>query len=284
MEATGTNVQLQLTEEERQKMEEAVQRKFETFMLEIDLLIVDKKHFKNGKINNYAKVEGIKEYQEGCVPFEHQTHYYDKLGRVVKLEKFERDFSKPTVRIYYYEGDSEWVSESVWFDRYNKLDNIHRYKVDPLTGLMIERYEYNSQGEIYYFIRSTYDEGQNLVEESWHDKDGTLLKKHKYTNDENGEIIKEEQFNADGSLSGFFTLTYDSMGNLAEKSWHNSSGRKMSTFLYENADFLKTTKITLLDGEGNLMGTQEFLYDACDNVTEEKAFDRNGKPMKHLKF
>jgi hypothetical protein len=32
------------------------------------------------------------------------------------------------------------------------------------------------------------------------------------------------------------------------------------------------------------MGTQEFLYDACDNVTEEKAFDRNGKPMKHLKF
>jgi len=251
---------------------------------EIDGRVVNCRHFKSGRIDEYGNVAGIKEYPDGRVPFEHQDHYYDDLGRVIRLEKYDREFSKPTLRLYFYEEGSIKVSESIWLDRYGRIDNIHRYRYNPETGLLVWRAEYSSEGDIFYAIHSTYDDIQKLVQEKWVDRKENQIKRLRYAYDQNGEMSLEEEYNQEDHMVGFFRFTYDERGNLKEKIWHNPAGKVMSSYIYECLDDFQPVKVKLVDDDGTILSWEEFIYDEIGNVTTEKLFDGSGELVKVLRY
>lgn len=251
---------------------------------DIEKRIVKVRHFKTGRIDKYGHVVGIKEYPEGKVPFEHQDHCYDDEDRVIELLKYDRDFSRPTKRLYFYEKGSYKVSESIWIDRYGKIENIHRYVYDSETGLMTERAEYDREGQIFYSIRSVYDDSGNMVEESWHGRKGEPIKRHTYEYDESGEIVIEVQYDRENNMIGFYNFSYDERGNLLEKQWHNSAGTLMSTFRYVCDEEDRVIRISLFGPEDGLENSQEFVYDDVGNIIEEKWYDENENLVKHLRY
>ena len=253
---------------------------------DFDDKIVKVRHFKSGKLDNYGLVVGIFEYT-GEFPHVRQDHSYDEHDRVLKLEKFEKDFSKPTSRLYFYEGDGNKIVESVWLDRYGKIDNIHRYAYDMETGLMMQRAEYDREGRLFYLIKTKYDLEKTPpreMEEAWYDKKDNLIKRQEYIYNEKEEIITENHYDSNNQFDGAFHFTYDERGILHEKKWQNKNRRFMSTFRYTVDADENTIKAELLDAEGNLESYQTFAYDAVGNITGEKWFDANGEMFKDLKF
>ena len=79
--------------------EEREPRSTEEFLDRLNSKIVKMKSFRTGKIDNYGVVSGIRECEPGKVPHVHQNHYYDAFDRVIKLEMFEKDFTRPRLRI-----------------------------------------------------------------------------------------------------------------------------------------------------------------------------------------
>lgn len=256
----------------------------EEFLGEIDRMIVKVRQFRSGKIDNYGNVVGVKECQPGLVPFVHQDHYYDEMDRVVKLEKYDNDFSKPTKRIYFYNPKELKVVESVWYDRYDRLDNIHRYLYDGTSGLMIHRAQYTKEGKIFYAISSKYDESTppNCTEEIWTDGASRVVKKRKYRFDKKAQLIEERHFIGSDKLEGFNQFIYDEGGNLIERRWYNSKGVLMSTFVYTYDEYGEVRTTCIYDGEGNLESWQDIIHDAAGNVLEERWYDKDNNIIKHI--
>lgn len=272
--------------EERQ--EEPPPESMEELLERIEVKIVSSRHFRTGKVDKYGHVVGVGEYPEGMVPHVHQDHYYDSMGRVIKFQKYEKDFSRPLTRYYFYEGESDKLSEGVWLDRYGKIDNIHRYLYDEQTGLMIHRAEYNREGEVFYQIFSDYNynfDPPRLVSDVWKSKTGSQIQRYVYKYDEEGEINIEERYNEEDQLVGYFKIEYDeTRENPAKKEWYGPDNQRRSYFINEFDAFGNTTKVELHDGSGALEATQVFTYDSTGNLVEEKWFDPEGKLMKHLKY
>ncbi|MGE5706871.1 MAG: hypothetical protein ACM3YO_00935 [Bacteroidota bacterium] len=259
---------------------------------ELEASAVAVRYFHLGKINNYAKVEGIREYPKGQVPHQHQEYHFDAKGRVVKLEIFDREFSKPTKRYYFYEGDGDNVAESVWFDRYGDLDTVHRYTIDPFSKLMVERSEYtiseqDPEPKLFYTIKSLYDTATNppqMTEEAWHAANGTPIKRRRYRYDKEGRLAFEEHYNEKNRFEGFYLLTHDSKGNIRKKEWFNSNRKMMRCFeyTYDNQD--RVSKIVLKDENSAVRVIQQFIFDAVGAIVEEKLFDSENKLVKHLHY
>jgi hypothetical protein len=258
--------------------------RFSERLREIDSRVVNCRHFKSGRIDEYGNVAGIREYQAGKVPFERQDHFYDDLGRVIKLEKYDRDFSRPTLRLYFYDEGSIKVSESIWVDRYGKMENVHRYRYAPDTGLLSWRAEYNHEGQIFYAIHSTYDYFHKLIQEKWVNRGEAQIKRLRYAYDMKGELSLEEEYNQEDRMVGFFRFTYDERGNLKEKIWHNPAGKVMCTYVYECLEDFQPLSVKLYDGEGRILSWQEFAYDEVGNVTVEKLIDGSGEVVKVLRY
>jgi hypothetical protein len=248
--------------------------------------IASVKHFHLGKVNNHAKVEGIREYPAGKVPFEHQDHFYDSKGRVVKLQIYNREFSKPSTRYYFYEGEDQNIAESIWFDRWGELDNMHRYSIDPFSKMMIERSEYDVEGNLFYTIKSLYDSSKPplLTEEAWHSPSGAPIKRRCYRYDKEGRLEFEQHYNEKNRFEGFYLLAYDTRSNIRKKAWHNGTRSLMSTFEYAYDSKDRVVKVTLRNNTNLIKGTQEFLYDEIGAIVEEKFFDDEHKLIKHLHF
>jgi len=268
--------------------EEEKPRTIEEFLEKIESTIVNTRHFITGKIDHYGRVLGLREVPPGRVPHVHQTHYLDSFDRPRKLEIFEKEFSKPITRLYFYEGDTQKVSESVWFNRYGKIDNIHRYQYDPETGLMTDRAEYNKEGEIFYQIHSEYDYSNDpprLIEDRWADKLGRQVQRLVYKYDETGEVNIEERYDENNRMVGYHFITYDEkLENPVKKEWFGPDNVRRSFMTYEFDSSDNVTKASLFDGEGKKEGEQVFIYDDIGNLKEEKWFDKNGKQFKHLKY
>jgi len=258
--------------------------RIEQYLTQVDGAIVGVRHFKSGRIDEYGQVLGIKEYSSGQVPFEHQDHFHDCENRVIKLEKYDREFSKPTRRLYFYDQGDPRVKESIWFDRYGNLDNIHRYAYDGPGGRMSYRAEYNREGMVAYGIHSGYDLDSRLVEERWTSQAGSQIKRLCYSYDQAGELVVEEQYSSNNLLEGYFHLAYDQQGNLVKKAWHNAQGRMMSTFLYECDEFMRVTQVSLLDENNQLLNRQVFKYDPIGNVIEETWYDSEGAQIRHRNY
>jgi hypothetical protein len=260
----------------------------EEFFRAVDSLIVKTRHFRTGKVDNYGKVVGIDEFEPGRVPHVHQDHHYDKLDRVIKFEKYVQDFSKPTTRYYFYEGDSDKLSEGLWFDRYGKIENIHQYKYDETTGLMTDRAEYNKEGEIFYQIHSEFDTGfdpPRLLEDTWRDKTGGQLQRYVYEYDENGDVIIERRFDAANRVMGWFAFEYDEQRvNVTGKEWYGPDGLLKSAFYYEHDSQNRPVSVVLCDEAGNELSSQVFVYDEIGNLKEEIWEDQEGNVLKHLKY
>jgi len=256
------------------------------FYAEMEKLVVKVRHFKTGKIDNYGNVVGIKEFQPGEFPFVHQDHFCDSLDRVIRLEKYENDFSKPTKRFYFYNPGELKVIESVWFDRYDRIENIHRYLYDNTRGLMIQRAEYTKEGEIYYAITSRYDDAEpaHLLEETWTDVAKKLIKRQEYRYDEEGEMSEERMFDNANRLIGFNGFSYDDKGNLVERKWHNGQGVPMSSFVYAYDDHDEVKTLSIFDSQRNLESWQEFIRGDRGNLVEEKWYDASDNLLRHLRY
>jgi hypothetical protein len=244
--------------------------------------IVRAKYFNTGKTDKFGKIVGYREFPAGAVPFEHQVHHYDDQGRVVFFEKFSREFSKPSLRVFHYE---DWhVVEAVWIDRYGRVENYHRYDYDTATNLLAWRAEYNHEGQLYYYILSRYDEKMDHIEDAWFDARDKQVKRLTYKNDASGEPLEQAEYNESDQLVGTLKLKYDKKGNVVERAWHNPKGDRMSRFVYsyDSKDFV--VKVELRAEKDKLEAKQEFGYDAVGNVISEKWFDQQGKLYKDLRF
>jgi hypothetical protein len=256
------------------------------FYAEMEKLIVKVRHFKAGKLDNYGTIVGIRECEEGRVPFVHQDHYYDSLDRVIRLEKFENDFSKPTRRFYFYNPGELKVIESVWFDRYDRIENIHRYLYNNTRGLLIQRAEYTKEGEIFYAITSRYDDAEpaHLLEELWTDVAKKQIKRHEYSYDEKQNMSEERMFDNANSLIGSNHFVHDDKGRLLQRKWHNSEGIAMSSFVYDYDENDDAKALSIYDSQGNLESWQEFSRDALGNVKEEKWYDGANNLLRQLRY
>ncbi|MFP4498188.1 MAG: hypothetical protein ACLFQV_08250 [Vulcanimicrobiota bacterium] len=266
-------------EKQPQTLEEALE--------EIESRVVKIRHFKTGKIDDFGRVVGVKEYQPGRVPHFHQDHMYDEKDRVIMLKMYEKEFSKPYTRIYFYEGDSDKIHEAVWFNRYGKLDNIHRYAYDMSTGLLVHRAEYNREGEIFYQIFSEFEDTDppRNTQEVWKDKTGNLIQRFVYKYDEAGDIVIEERYDNNDNFIGEFHFTYDDKRvNLMKKEWFGPDKTLRSYFVYEHDANDNTTKCVLMNPGGTKESTQLFVYDEIGELKEEKWMDEKDKVFKHVKY
>ncbi|MBM3268428.1 MAG: hypothetical protein FJZ01_12325 [Candidatus Sericytochromatia bacterium] len=246
--------------------------------------IVRCRYFKSGKTDKYGKIEGWHEFPAGAVPFEHQVHHYDDRGRVVYFEKFVREFSKPSLRVFLYE-DGWSVAEGVWIDRYGRIENYHRYHYDTSTNLLTWRAEYDHEGKLYYYIKSAYDASSSHIEDVWFTADDLLHKRLEYTNDPaTGEPLEQREFNARNELVGALRFKYDKAFNVIERAWHNPAGTRMSRFVYAYDAKNQVTKVELRGETDKIEARQEFAYDHVGNVITEKWFDQAGKLYKDLRF
>ncbi|HEY9899960.1 MAG TPA: hypothetical protein V6D00_12320 [Pantanalinema sp.] len=240
--------------------------------------------FKSGKINKYAQVEGVREYPKGQAPFDRQVHHHDDRGRVVFFEKFVREFSRPSLRVYRYRDASPEIADAIWIDRYGRIENYHVYHCDPVTGLMLWRAEYDIHGNLFYSIRSGYDARSQLVEESWYDPQNRLLKRHGYTYDAKGELASELHHDAQNRLRGFNAFSYDARGNLLERRWHDGQGTCRSRFVYTIDKQDRVASLKLIGPSEKLQVKQDFTYDAQNNVIKEVWTDEKGAVVKELRF
>ncbi|MBI6545214.1 MAG: hypothetical protein HY692_00380 [Cyanobacteria bacterium NC_groundwater_1444_Ag_S-0.65um_54_12] len=249
---------------------------------EIRPQIVRARHYKSGKIDKVGKIVGVVEYPSETVPFEHQTHHYDSEGRVLLLEKFVKEFSKPSLRFYRYE---EWhVNEAIWADRYGNIENYHRYLYDDLTALMIWRAEYTYEGKLFYYIRSEYDSTRRLLQESWFDAEDKLVKRLLYEYDAAGELASESEHDRSDLQVGSRRFKYDKQGNLTERAWFNKEKKRMSRFLYTYDAKNQLVRVELRGVQDQLEARQEFTHDRIGNVIAEKWFDATGQLVKNLCF
>jgi len=242
------------------------------------------RHFRSGRINQYGRVEGVKEFPAGTVPFERQDHHYDTLGRVVYLEIFVRDFSRPTIRCYRYQDDTSAVTEAVWIVRYGRIENVHRYEYDEVLGLLLWRAEYDHEGHLYYSIGSSYDASNHLVEERWLDPHDRFMKRYAYAYEANSELSAELHYDQHDELQGFNRFQYDRRGNLTERAWHDPAGHVRSRFCYTHDSRDHLIRLCLLGGDGQLQIRQEFESDPIGNPIREQWFDPSGELIKDLNF
>lgn len=254
----------------------------EQVLAEIKPQIRSMKSFQTGKVNKYGKVVGINEYPKGKVPFERQDHHYDEQGNAVYFEKFVREFSKPSVRCYWYKDGM--LDHAVWFDRYGVLENLHVYLYDDLTGLLCWRAEYDHEGKLFYSIKSKYDSRSNLTEEIWLDNGNRFMKKYVYTYHPSGLLASESRYNHGGTLDGFHYFVYDKKGNMTERRWYSARGEVLSRFAYTFDPKDRVTKLQLY-GPGDVLQTsQDFGYDEVGNVLRERLYDEKGRVVKDLRY
>jgi len=251
---------------------------------EIKPTIKSQKSFQSGKIDKYGKVVGVREFTGNAIPFERQIHHYDAKGRVVYFEKFEREFSKPSVRMYRYQDATASVTESVWVDRYGTIEHYHRYTYDPVSGLLVWRAEYDVYGNLFYSIRSSYDAKFNLIEEAWYDANNTFLKRHAYTYYPKGDMATESHFNNHNQLRGFNAFKYDTRGNMLERAWHDGQGIRRSLFAYTFDKQDRVASLQLIGPDGKLQVKQDFTYDAKNSVIREVWTDETGAVVKDLRY
>ncbi|MBI3927143.1 MAG: hypothetical protein HY319_16525 [Armatimonadetes bacterium] len=259
------------------------------FFAQVEARIKGVRHFRSGKIDDYGNVVGVHEYEAGSVPFEHQDHFYDEDDRVVRLDRYEREFSKPTRRFYFYEGNNPKVLESVWFDRYGKIDNIHRYLYDGRTGLMIERAEYSRDGGLHYRILSTYDDPNlpqpQLIEEKWLDRLGNLIKRYEYERNSSGDLVVERSFGKADVLIGTYRFRYHADGALSDKEWLAADDDELrSAFRYKYDGEGRLAETILEDAGGKIECRQLLTHDEIGNVVEERWLDAAGQVVKQLRF
>jgi hypothetical protein len=263
-------------------------RTLDEFIDRIKDKIVGVKHYRTGRIDDYGHVEGIYEYPAGSVPHMHQSHHLDASGRPIMLEIFEKDFTKPLVRFYFYEGESNKVNEAVWLDRYGKIDNIHRYVYEPQHGLLVDRAEYNKEGQIFYQIHSDYDTGFDPIrktQETWRDKKGAQIQRFAFKYDEQGDVNIEERYDDGDRLLGYFQITYtESRERPAKKEWFGPDSKLRSFFQYEYDATDSVTRSVLFNASGVKEATQVFVYDEIGNLKEEHWLDAEDKQFKHLKY
>jgi len=235
------------------------------------------KYFRIGKVDEKARVVGTKELDPEKLPYEHLKYYYDDKGRVVRFEKYERDFPRPVVRTYKYEGDSPSVKESEWFDRFGNLRGIHRYECDA-KGFMVRREELDADRNLKYYIKSKYDEKGRLIEEAWYNPDDTLEKRDVlgYDDDESMDPAWEEKYDAKNEHIGTFYYKYDDRGNLIEKKWYNAKDELQSYYKYKYNDDDLLIWLALYDENDNLQMYHEFEYDKVGNKITEKLFTGDG--------
>lgn len=254
----------------------------EQVLAEIKPQIASMRSFQTGKVNKYGKIVGINEYPKGKAPFERQDHHYDAKGNVIYFEKFVREFSKPGIRCYFYENGL--LDHAIWIDRYGVLENMHVYKYDDLTGLLVWRAEYDHEGKRFYSIRSKYDSRSNLTEETWLDSANRFMKKYTYTYDAKGNLATESRYNHQGVLDGYHGFSYDKKSNMTERRWHSPQGTLMSRFAYTFDLKNRVTKLQLY-GPGNVLQTsQDFVYDESGNVTRERLYNEKGAVVKDLRY
>lgn len=249
---------------------------------EIKKQIKSVRYFKIGRIDQFGRLIGYGEYPKGKVPFEHQAFHYDAQGRVVYFEKYIRDFSKPSKRYYRYEGDN--LADSIWVDRYNRFDTYHCYIFDELTGLMTWRAEYQSDGSLFYTIKSDYDQRGLITSESWFDTSNRMIRRFLYAYDAKGELSTQHLYDARSRLEGHHSYTYDKRGNLLERRWHGADGKRRNGYAYVYGPMDRVATIKVLNDKGNPIMRKEFAYDAIGNVVRERWFDQRGALIKDLQF
>jgi len=241
------------------------------------------KYFRIGKINKNATVVGMWEIDADKLPHDYIKYFYDDKNRVVRFEKYEREFPGASYRIYKYEGDSNSVKVSEWFDRFGNLKGIHRYYCDE-KGLMVKREELDGQNNVKYYILSRYDEQERLIEEAWYNPDDSLDKRDRliYDSPDLSELTpsSEEKYNSSDELNGVFHYKWDERYNLLEKKWCNKAGELKSYYTYKYNDKDLLTWIGLYHEDDTLQMSQNFAYDEKGNKISEEIFDGKGNLVK----
>ncbi|MEB3186890.1 MAG: hypothetical protein VKP72_05555 [bacterium] len=244
--------------------------------------IVKSRYFQHGRTDRYGHVVGLREYPAGRVPTDHQVHHYDQAGRVILFEKYTRDFSKPTYRLYRYAGNV--MNEAIWIDRYGHIEHHHCFQYDRVTGQMVWRAEYQPDGTLFYSVASTYDSVGNLIEDAYFDRNDVFVKREAYEHDKAGDVTRERFYDHENALVGFNTFTYDKQRRLTARIWHGPDGVRRSRFAYTYDRQDRLSRLTVYGPTDKNPLVQEFTYDDVGSVTRERWMEASGQVVKELVF
>ena len=84
-----------------------------------------------------------------------------------------------------------------------------------------------------FFLKKSYDEKGNKIEENRYYSDGRCRYKYTYKYDEKGNIIEKNTYNSDGRLEYKYTYKYDEKGNKIEENSYDSDGRLDPKWTYK---------------------------------------------------
>ena len=139
-------------------------------------------------------------------------------------------------------------------------------------GDVIEEASYNSDGSLDLKYLYKYDSLGNRIERASYYSDGILDWKDLYKYDSLGNRIERASYYSDGSLRCKDFYKYDSAGNMIEKAFLNSNGRLISKNLYQ------------YDSAGNMIERTEYNSDGIQNYKVLCKYDSTGNIVKRASY
>lgn len=144
-------------------------------------------------------------------------------------------------------------------------------------GYVIEKVEYDLDGNIYSKKLYKYDNKETLLEKYKYDSDDNLIEKsfYNYELNEKGYKTKTiDKFSPEDSLKFKFVSEYNSKGNKVLKELYTSEGSKfaITAFKYNGKNRL-IESYSIVDFSNDLIPKSTFKYDNKGNRVEIKRYD-----------
>lgn len=200
---------------------------------------------------------------------------------LVEEEKKEAEHAEPEMKKVV--EDVQLVSKRSSYYSDGVLASYREYSYDEEGTEKREEVMYNSDDEVEERITYSYEDGK-LIEKQNYNEEGDLQRINQFAYDENGFLIEEKLVNPKGETQTLQEFEYNSEGRKIKWSIFNGEGALLSYSMYGYEDGLNT-KIENFSASGNLLDyfiieyntdknpIKRTWYDSDDQIVESRAYE-----------
>lgn len=131
---------------------------------------------------------------------------------------------------------------------------------------------YSSDGTVWFFTTTEYNEYGERTKEINFDPDGSVDYWTEYIYDDRGNNIEEIEVEADGSISDRYVRTFDDQNNMLTSHYYNEEGQVRWWYEY------------CYDDQGNEIKSIDYNGDGSVDCWDEHTYDAEGNAIKWIKY
>ncbi len=211
------------------------------------------------------------------------TCQYDANGQLLGENYYDAQDVLTTYSQYEYLNDGTFVVTTMYNTDGTIAINQHDY-VNSTHDLIC----YNADGSFAGWCQWNIDENGEYYDYREFNEDGSLLREYELSVDENGNSVfvpegsddnggtgytgVDEYVNSDGSK---VVYEYEN-GLVLKSSFYNAAGELTDYTIFAYDENNRAIGHTLYDGNGNMLGQTENIFDENDNIVESRYVDNAG--------